>query len=128
MKKETQVQMPAVGDKFTKFYFIIEEVDGVPTVTLKKSVLTVISAIGQHTVRYNEKFEDGRESVNLRSVREGHPWEDAVIVSPRGVSVICKGNKTKAKKLVAAYYAEQRKKHEKALARIELNAFLVKGA
>lgn len=128
MKKETQVQMPVVGDKFTKYYFIIEEVDGVPTVTLKKSVLTVISAIGQHTVRYNEKFEDGRESVNLRSVREGHPWEDAVIVSPRGVSVICKGNKTKAKKLVAAYYAEQRKKHEKALARIELNAFLVKGA
>lgn len=128
MKKETQVQMPVVGDKFSKYYFIIEEVDGVPTVTLKKSVLTVISAIGQHTVRYNEKFEDGRESVNLRSVREGHPWEDAVIVSPRGVSVICKGNKTKAKKLIAAYYAEQRKKHEKALARIELNAFLVKGA
>lgn len=128
MKKETQVQMPVVGDKFSKYYFIIEEVDGVPTVSLKRSVLTVTSAIGQHTVRYSEKFEDGRESTNLRSVREGHPWEDAVIVSPRGVSVICKGNKTKAKKLIAAYYAEQRKKHEKALARIELNAFLVKGA
>ena len=128
MKKETKVQMPVVGDKYSKYYFMIEEIDGVPTVTLKRSVLTVTDSVGQHTVRYHEKFEDGRESVNLRAVRDGHPWEDAVIVSPRGVSVICKGNKTKAKKLVAAYYAEQRKKHEKALARIELNAFLVKGA
>lgn len=121
MKNE---KMPELGAKYKKYYFVIEDGE----VTFKKSEITVTDSVGQHTVRYSERFEDGRECVNLRSVRSGHPWEDAVIVSPHGISVITTGNKSKAKRLVAAYYAAQRKKHEKAIAKIDQNAFLVKKA
>ena len=101
-KQMAENGMPEVGEKFYKYYFFF---DG-ETSTYRRTRLTITKVVG-NMVYFSEEFEDGESRNSHKFVHNDDDFANKVFTFGRGAAVISKGNKAKAKKLVATYYQEK---------------------
>ena len=92
--------MTELGEQFYKYYFFFEKEE-----TYRRTKLTV-TKITDTMLYFTEEFADGHTRTWSKFLRDDD-FVDKVVTFASGAAVITKGNKVKAKKLVAAFYQEK---------------------
>lgn len=99
--------IPEVGDTFHKYYFKIDGND-----LLVHSTKIVVTRVVRRAVWYDEGTKE-----KFRAIKEGRTFDDEVVSSSFGLSIVTSKGDKYAKEQIRLYLEDSVRRHEEALAK-----------